>query len=166
MMATSVVTSLVTPTGPRQVVGTFPMEKSPSQLSTESEMRSQSISDSSKVPVTTKRVLMDKIKLAGDSIWWNRKDFDGREISEQAGKPYPKEAEVGDMEEEDNDLGLPSTIITVYHNLPWEIYTDTGFAEGVKRLWKERTGEDHDIDWTEQGMQNDSVATFDMLAKQ
>ena len=46
--------------------------------------------------------------------------------------------------------------IQVAHDLGWQVYTDTGFADGISALLG------YDVDFTEQGMQEDNNASLEL----
>jgi len=78
------------------------------------------------------------IQLAGDSIWDKRNENMTQMV-------HVKEIEI--YEDEDGYLS-----VTVEHDGPWEIYTDTAFPEAISELC------DCDLDWSEQGMQDEGMA--------
>ena len=77
-----------------------------------------------------------KIKLAGDSIWDEGGNPDVVTISDYA---FDKDEE-GDIN------------ITVEHDGPWTVYTDTGFEKAVSNMIG------HDVEFSEQGLQRDGKA--------
>ena len=92
-----------------------------------------------------------EIDLAGDSIW----DKEGENpakvfvMSITIENPY----EPGGYMDDDEDDGYRK--VDVEHNGPWTIYTDSGFAEGISDLVGFK------VDFTEQGMQNDGMASME-----
>ena len=92
-----------------------------------------------------------QIDLAGDSIW----DKEGENpakvfvMSITIENPY----EPGGYMDDDEDDGYRS--VRVEHNGPWTIYTDSGFAEGISDLVGFK------VDFTEQGMQDDGMASME-----
>ena len=78
------------------------------------------------------------IQLAGDSIWDRRNENMTQMV-------HVKEIEI--HEDEDGYLS-----VTVEHDGPWEIYTDTAFPEAISELC------DCEVDWSEQGMQDEGMA--------
>jgi hypothetical protein len=79
------------------------------------------------------------IALAGDSIWLNR---DGMQYADDI-------VTITDYKVEETDGMIE---VWVEHTAPWEIYTDSGFAKGISKMLG------IDVDWSEQGMQDDGVA--------
>ena len=63
--------------------------------------------------------------------------------------------------EYDDELGEPYILLYVYHNGPWQIYTDTGFAIGISNILSQKLGAPVKVNFTEQGMQNDGVAAME-----
>ena len=61
--------------------------------------------------------------------------------------------EPGGYMDDDEDDGYRK--VDVEHNGPWTIYTDSGFAEAISGL----VG--FEVDFTEQGMQNDGMASME-----
>ena len=92
-----------------------------------------------------------EVDLAGDSIW----DREGENpakvyvMSITIENPY----EPGGYMDDDEDDGYRK--VDVEHNGPWTIYTDSGFAEAISDL----VG--FQVDFTEQGMQNDGMASME-----
>ena len=92
-----------------------------------------------------------EVELAGDSIW----DKEGENpakvmvMSITIENPYD---EGGYMDDEEDD-GYRS--VRVEHDGPWSIYTDSGFAEEISGL----VG--FPVDFTEQGMQEDGMASME-----
>ena len=91
------------------------------------------------------------IVLAGDSIW----DREGENPTNvyvfkiTIENPY----EPGGYMDDDEDDGYRK--VDVEHNGPWTIYTDSGFAEAISDLVGFK------VDFTEQGMQNDGMASME-----
>ena len=91
------------------------------------------------------------IVLAGDSIW----DREGENPTDvyvsriTIENPY----EPGGYMDDDEDDGYRK--VDVEHNGPWTIYTDSGFAKAISDL----VG--FEVDFTEQGMQNDGMASME-----
>ncbi len=87
----------------------------------------------------TRTIQVNKdIKLAMDSIWDRRSE----QMTEMV---FVKEIEI--YEDEDGYLS-----VTVEHDGPWEIYTDTAFPEAISEIC------DCELDWSEQGMQDEGMA--------
>lgn len=78
------------------------------------------------------------IQLAGDSIWDKRNENMTQMV-------HVKEISIS--EDEDGYLS-----VTVEHDGPWEIYTDTAFPEAISELCG------CEVDWSEQGMQDEGMA--------
>lgn len=78
-----------------------------------------------------------EVPLAGDSIW----DRDGTN---------PESVTVTDYTLNDDEEGYVS--VTVMHNGPWTIYTDTGFEQAISNMIG------MDLEFSEQGMQTDGAA--------
>ena len=80
------------------------------------------------------------VTLAGDSIW---------------GYTGPKTVTVTDISTyTDEDMGYTS--IEVEHNTTWDIYTDTGFENAISKALG------YDVQFTEQGMQQDGIASMEL----
>ena len=77
------------------------------------------------------------VPLAGDSIW----DKDGTN---------PESVTVTDYTFNEDEEGYVS--VTVMHNGPWTIYTDTGFEQAISNMLG------MDVEFSEQGMQEDGAA--------
>ena len=92
-----------------------------------------------------------EVELAGDSIW----DKEGENpakvmvMSITIENPYD---EGGYMDDEEDD-GYRS--VRVEHNGPWSIYTDSGFSKAISEI----VG--FGVDFTEQGMQEDGMASME-----
>ena len=78
-----------------------------------------------------------EVKLAGDSIW-------------DTGYPNPDMVTVTDIEVAKSDGGYIE--VTVEHDGPWTIYTDTGFEKAISDMI------DMEVSFSEQGMQEDGRA--------
>ena len=78
-----------------------------------------------------------EVPLAGDSIW----DKDGTN---------PESVTVTDYTFNEDEEGYVS--VTVMHNGPWTIYTDTGFEQAISNMLG------MDVEFSEQGMQDDGLA--------
>lgn len=97
------------------------------------------------------------IKLAKDSIW----------LPSDESPDYVtiKSIKIGieDLSSTYDD-GTVSTVynVYVYHDAPWQIYTDTGFAKGLTKLVQEvalsNIPADAKFGWSEQGLQDVGVA--------
>lgn len=82
------------------------------------------------------------ISIAGDSIWANiTGPVDVSKIKYEFGYDWDTEGEYAD-----------SINVWVEHNNPWEIYTDTDFPKIISKLIG------HDVDWSEQGLQENGLA--------
>lgn len=89
--------------------------------------------------ITRSYVCRVPVKLAGDSIW-DCKDTDVTITLVQISK----------------DIDSSYRHISVHHNGSWRVYTDTGFESAVAELLG-----DPDVEFTEQGMQEDGVASLE-----
>jgi len=81
--------------------------------------------------------------LDGTSIW----DYDYAKHGMQVNVTH-----IGVTEYDDEDCG---TAIYVTHDRAWEIYTDTGFEQAISDLLG------FDVTFTEQGMQEDGLASME-----
>ena len=92
-----------------------------------------------------------EVELAGDSIW----DREGENpakvmvMSITIENPYAP----GGYMDDDEDDGYRK--VDVEHNGPWSIYTDSGFSKAISEI----VG--FEVDFTEQGMQNDGMASME-----
>ena len=88
------------------------------------------------------------VDLAGDSIWDKERTIN------------PKSVEVTGITLRESDYGDGDVYwdATITHDGPWEIYTDTGFVKGIMEL----LGPGWEVDFSEQGMQQDGLAHFDI----
>ena len=92
-----------------------------------------------------------EVDLAGDSIW----DREGENpakvmvMSITIENPY----EPGGYMDDDEDDGYRK--VDVEHDGPWSIYTDSGFTKAISEI----VG--FEVDFTEQGMQNDGMASME-----
>ena len=78
------------------------------------------------------------VTLAGDSIW---------------GYSGPSTVTVSSIDVYTDEDGYKS--ISVEHNTTWDIYTDTGFEAAISEVLG------YDVQFTEQGMQEDGVASME-----
>ena len=85
------------------------------------------------------------VALAGDSIWG---DTAGRTVTVSGIT----------VTEEQYDDGDKYTHITVEHDSTWDIYTDTAFTRAISEALK------MDVDFTEQGMQDDGLASMEVYS--
>ena len=85
------------------------------------------------------------VALAGDSIWGDTKgrvvNVDGITVTE---------------EQYDDDEKYMH--VTVQHDSTWDIYTDTAFTKAISEALQ------MDVDFTEQGMQDDGVASMEVYS--
>ena len=86
------------------------------------------------------------VTLAGDSIWG---DTAGRVVT-VSGITLTEELYDGD--------DTAYIHITVQHDSTWDIYTDSGFAQAISEALQ------MDIDFTEQGMQDDGLASMEVYS--
>ena len=94
------------------------------------------------VVVTTNYAAQGTVELAMDSIW----GYAGKSVVNVEGVRVRKIT---------YDDGDTSTMVDVEHDTTWEIYTDTGFEDAIS----EALG--FDVGFTEQGMQDDGVASLE-----
>ena len=80
-----------------------------------------------------------EVKLAGDSIW-----------DRDPGNPNPDTVTVTNYSVDKDDEGYVS--VTVEHDGPWTIYTDSGFEEAISEMIG------MEVSFSEQGMQEDGMA--------
>jgi hypothetical protein len=85
------------------------------------------------------------VALAGDSIWG---DTSGRVVTVSGIT----------LTEEVYDDGDTYTHVTVEHDSTWDIYTDSGFTKAISEAMQ------MDIDFTEQGMQDDGLASMEVYS--
>jgi len=85
------------------------------------------------------------VKLAGDSIWG---DTAGRVVNVKGIT----------VTEEQYDDGEKYMHVTVEHDSTWDIYTDTAFTRAISEAMQ------MDIDFTEQGMQDDGLASMEVYS--
>jgi hypothetical protein len=85
------------------------------------------------------------VALAGDSIWG---DTSGRVVTVSGIT----------LTEEVYDDGDTYTHVTVEHDSTWDIYTDTAFTKAISEAMQ------MDIDFTEQGMQDDGLASMEVYS--
>ena len=53
----------------------------------------------------------------------------------------------------------------VYHNLNWQVYTSKQFEEEVQNLLEQKGYSVKFVDWSEQGLQENCIAHFDIELK-
>jgi hypothetical protein len=80
------------------------------------------------------------VQLAGDSIWQG----------EKRGEPVTDTVNVGKISIHKDGDGYAS--VSVEHDGPWTIYTDTGFEDAISDII------DMPVSWSEQGMQEEGTA--------
>ena len=85
------------------------------------------------------------VALAGDSIWG---DTAGRTVTVKGIT----------VTEEQYDDGDKYMHVTVEHDSTWDIYTDTAFTRAISEALK------MDVDFTEQGMQDDGLASMEVYS--
>ena len=92
-----------------------------------------------------------EVDLAGDSIWDRQGENPAKVyvMSITIENPY----EPGGYMDDDEDDGYRK--VDVEHNGPWSIYTDSGFSKAISEI----VG--FEVDFTEQGMQNDGMASME-----
>ena len=94
------------------------------------------------------------VGLAGDSIWFRRgvESPESVEITGFKVEPAMYEGEYQGY-----------SLITVAHNGPWQIYTDTEFPAVVTSIMRHHglLAETDELHWTEQGMQQPGRASLE-----
>ena len=99
---------------------------------------------------------MQKIKLARDSIWGNPK-----RISTCTVTNFYIENHI-----DNGNINHPYILIYANHNLPWQIYTDNGFEKNFSKMVSKLLGIPNlRIRFTEQGMQEDKIASLETSEK-
>jgi hypothetical protein len=86
-------------------------------------------------------------QLAGDSIW----DYDYAKHGMQVAVTH-----IG-VTQYNEEAGYATVNVT--HSAGWEIYTDTGFASAISKALG------YDVGFTEQGMQEDGLASMEGTAE-
>ena len=94
------------------------------------------------VVVTTNYAAQGTVELAMDSIW----GYEGKSVVNVEGVRVRKTTY------EDGDV---STMVDVEHDTTWDIYTDSGFEDAISAALG------FDVGFTEQGMQDDGVASME-----
>jgi|TARA_B100000073_G_scaffold135736_1_gene111349 hypothetical protein len=91
------------------------------------------------------------IKLAGDSIW--DRDGENPESVQVSNVTIENPYEPGGYMDDDEDDGYRK--VSVEHDGPWTIYTDSGFEKAISKM----VG--FTVVFTEQGMQEDGMASME-----
>jgi len=102
-------------------------------------------------PETTMSIPAKEVPLAGDSIWDREGDNPKSVKVSQIEVENPFEP--GGFLDGDEDDGYRKVSVT--HDGPWTIYTDSGFAKAISKMVK------MGVDFTEQGMQKDGLADME-----
>ena len=102
-------------------------------------------------PETTMSIPAKEVPLAGDSIW--DKEGDNPKSVKVSQIEVENPFEPGGFLDGDEDDGYRKVSVT--HDGPWTIYTDTGFPKAISKMVK------MNVDFTEQGMQKDGVASME-----
>jgi hypothetical protein len=95
---------------------------------------------------------LQNIKLQHNSLWGN------------PDKEYAKVTEVdAEFHIGNGDISRLEVYIQLFahHNLPWEIYTDSGFEKNLSKVLSEIFKSKIKIVFTEQGMQEDKIASIE-----
>ena len=87
----------------------------------------------------------------GTSIWGNSKNLEA----------HVKRIQVNYT----NFVEIDWILINVEHDLPWHIYTDTGFEKGISNILSKKFGFNVPVSFTEQGMQDDCRASMEVNRK-
>jgi len=99
-----------------------------------------------------KTIKVDKlVPLAGDSIW-DKEGENPKQVKVSSITIMNPYEDGGYMDDEEDD-GYRS--VTVEHDGPWDIYTDTGFEKAISGMIG------FNVDFTEQGMQEDGHASME-----
>ena len=112
------------------------LEAAMAELKKLAGLEEQSIEEEDDEPKTNSMQVNKSIELAGDSIY-------------DENKSNPKVVNI-------QEINVTGNEAYVVHDGPWSIYTDTGFEKAVCDL----VGKE--CSWSEQGMQEDGVAHFDV----
>ena len=91
------------------------------------------------------------VKLAGDSIW--DRDGENPESVQVSNVTIENPYEPGGYMDDDEDDGYRK--ISVEHDGPWTIYTDSGFEAAISKMGGFK------VTFTEQGMQEDGMASME-----
>ena len=91
------------------------------------------------------------VKLAGDSIW--DRDGENPESVQVSNVTIENPYEPGGYMDDDEDDGYRK--ISVEHDGPWTIYTDSGFEKAISKMVGFK------VVFTEQGMQEDGMASME-----
>ncbi len=91
--------------------------------------------------MTTNKQILTTIKTNGDGEW----EFGTENIDIYS-------IEINKMKRIEPDYNYEETIIIVHHNAFWEVYTDSGFQDGISDYLG------YEVNWTEQGMQKNNYA--------
>ena len=102
-------------------------------------------------PETTMSIPAREVPLAGDSIW--DKEGDNPKSVKVSQIEVENPFEPGGFLDGDEDDGYRKVSVT--HDGPWTIYTDTGFPKAISKMVK------MNVDFTEQGMQKDGLADME-----
>ena len=102
-------------------------------------------------PETTMSIPAKEVPLAGDSIW--DKEGDNPKSVKVSQIEVENPFEPGGFLDGDEDDGYRKVSVT--HDGPWTIYTDTGFPKAISKMVK------MNVDFTEQGMQKDGLADME-----
>ena len=91
------------------------------------------------------------VKLAGDSIW--DRDGENPESVQVSSVTIENPYEPGGYMDDDEDDGYRK--VSVEHDGPWTIYTDSGFEKAISKMVGFK------VVFTEQGMQEDGMASME-----
>lgn len=103
-------------------------------------------------------VVDEAITLEGDSIWGGAEGVVRVTKVEVEASTKEDLYDEGDEDAAEEDKGFISVYVT--HDRTWDIYTDSGFEEGVAALIRRLTGQavEDGVGFTEQGEQEDGLA--------
>lgn len=95
-------------------------------------------------------------KLKGDSLW----DDPGKKGEKVRVKKITFATFYGKLDDKNSDIH-----VLVYHDHPWEIYTDSGFEKEVSTILSTLTKKKIKVGFTEQGMQKNKLASMEPRSK-
>ena len=99
---------------------------------------------------------MQEIELTRNIIWGNPSRIRRSTVTE-----FSIENHI-----DNGDIDQPYVLIYAKHNLPWQIYTDSGFEKNFSKMASKLLKIPNlEISFTEQGMQQDRVASLETEGK-
>ena len=96
---------------------------------------------------------LQNVTLSGESLWGNEKG-----IAKCTSIDFEFHYDNGEVNEKPYSLYIQ---IYVHHDRAWEIYTDKAFEKGVSNILTQLLGGKVIVGFTEQGMQENSVASLE-----